>query len=322
MSSHFGRWLVVLAVAGLSLAGAAPAALGAPGAAGCTPGSGKNLAGRQLTSADVRAQQDLKCANLTGAKLAGLSLTQIDLEGAVLRNADLHGTQLIQATLDGADLSGANLAGANLSQADMKGTDLTGADLTGADLTQVTATGAQFQQAKVKDADFTQAQLTNATFTGAQGLTPWSLYLLIGAGVVFVLLAVMAIMKAVRRRRPAPTAAAPGWTAPGIADYGAAPIGRVAVAPAPGSTFAPINSPQARGVGRGLALGLAGALLVAFGLHLFIGGLIGQFSFAFDTLATSVCTYPTCPVGITSGMIGLFGGIFVVMAGFVAVAKA
>lgn len=314
MRGSSGRLLAVTAA--LMMVGLAPAAAAAP-AAGCTPGSGEKLAGRQLTSADVRAQQDLKCADLTGAKLTGLSLVQIDLEGAVLRGADLSGTKLIQATLDRADLSGANLSGADLSQADMVGTVLTGANLTDADLTQVTATNARFEQAQVKGATFTQATLTGASFTGAQGLTPWSLYLLIGAGAVFVLLAALAIAKAMRRRRPTP-AAAPAWTAPGIADYGygAAPV------PMPGSTFAPINPRPVRGVGRGLLVGLLGALLVAFGLHLFVGGLIGQFSFAFDTLATSVCSYPTCAVGISSGMVGLFGGIVVVIAGFFAMGRA
>lgn len=295
----------------------APAAGATAGSAGCTPGSGKDLSGRQLTSADVRAQQDLKCANLTGARLAGLDLVQVDLAGAILKNADLSKTRLIQATLDGADLTNANLSGSDLSQADMKGTVLTGADLSGADLTQVTATGAKFDQAKVGGADFTQATLDGASFTGAQGLKPWSLYLLIGAGAAFLLLAVAAVAKAVRRRRP--TTAAAMWTAPGIADYGFPPA--APQVPRPGG-FAPINPRAVRGVGHGLAFGLVGALLVAFGLHLFAGGLIGQFSFAFDTLATTVCTYPSCPVGISSGMIGLFGGILIAMVGFVAMARA
>jgi uncharacterized protein YjbI with pentapeptide repeats len=84
----------------------------AAGGAGstCQPGSGPQLAGRHLTKADIAGYEpgSLRCADLSGANLSGLSLIQIDLSSANLRDADLAHADLTQATLDGADLADAN----------------------------------------------------------------------------------------------------------------------------------------------------------------------------------------------------------------------
>ena len=96
-----------------------------------------------------------------------------------------------------------------------------------------------------------------------------------------------------------------------------------AVAAVPTSTagFNPINR-RPKTMGRGIAVGLVGAFLVALGLHLLVGGSIGEFSFAFDTLATKTCSGPTCPVGVNSGIVGLIGGAGVMVAGFFVMARA
>jgi len=75
-------------------------------------------------------------------------------------------------------------------------------------------------------------------------------------------------------------------------------------------------------VGQGIVVGLLGAFLVALGLHLLVGGSIGEFSFAFDTLATKTCSAPTCSVGVNSGILGLIGGAWVMVAGFFVIARA
>ena len=88
--------------------------------------------------------------------------------------------------------------------------------------------------------------------------------------------------------------------------------------------FNPINPPASstRGFGATLVIGLLGSLIVAFGLHLFLGGMVGTFSFAFDTLATATCSGPQCSVGVGSGEFGLIVGVFVVIAGFFVRARA
>ena len=101
------------------------------------------------------------------------------------------------------------------------------------------------------------------------------------------------------------------------------------MAPAPGmpvfaaqlaglGAFNPINGPATRGIARGLVLGLLGAVLVAFGAHMFVGGILGQATQPFDGLSVTACSGPQCSVGIGSGMLGIFVGITLVIAGFAA----
>ncbi len=72
-------------------------------------------------------------ADLSGADLSGLMLSDLRLDGASLRGADLSGARLVQVDLSFADLTGADLSGARL-----EGCDLTGATLAGADLSDLT----------------------------------------------------------------------------------------------------------------------------------------------------------------------------------------
>jgi hypothetical protein len=80
--------------------------------------------------------------------------------------------------------------------------------------------------------------------------------------------------------------------------------------------FHAINGPRNRGRVRGIVLGLLGAVCAAFGLHMFVGGILGQVTSPFDSLTTTACSGPQCAVGINSGMVGIYVGIIVAIAGF------
>lgn len=310
-----------------------PAAGAAP--ASCTPGSGAHLAGKHLDDASLQAAGSLKCADLTGADLSGLSLIQADLSGAVAMNAkfagaklgqadlsnanltgaDLHGADLTQATLTDANLSGADLTHANLTQVDAAHVTLTGANLADADATQAHLSGAKLNHANVDGADFTQADLDGTDFDGAKGLIAWSTYLLIAAAVVFLLVGGLAVSRALKRGKKA-LAPHAETLAP------AAPVSAFGGLTTLAAPFHAINAPADRTVGRGVGLGVLAAAVVAFGTHLFAGGLIGEFSFAYDTLAVKTCSGPQCAVGIGSGTIGLIFGIFVLIGGFALLSRA
>jgi uncharacterized protein YjbI with pentapeptide repeats len=329
------RFAVSLVVVLISAASLTMSAVPAGAAPECTPGSGTNLEGQRLEGTQTSAGQTLQCANLSGADLSGADLSQQDLSGvlapnanfsnadlgqahlagAVLTGADFTGAKLGQTDLTGAKLAGAKLAGVDLGQvtltdadlsgadlrnakfvqADAKGLNLTGANAAGADFSQATLSNAMFTNATVTGADFTQAGLDGAHFDGVKGLVPWSTYLLIGAVVIFLVLTVSSVALVLRRGSGRPTPNQP---------YGEL-----------GGAYS-MNAPAGRGAGLSIALAVLGSFLVALGAHLFVGGLMGDFSFASDTLATKVCTQPQCVVGINSGMAGTTGGIFVVIAGF------
>ncbi|WP_128377120.1 pentapeptide repeat-containing protein [Streptomyces cavernae] len=170
----------------------------------CATHSGKQLAGKHLTQQDIDSDHTFRCADLRGADLAGLSLTQDDFTGADLSGADLHQADLTQAEWVGATLAKADLSHADLTQANVSQADLTGANLTGADLTQADLTGARLDGAALSGAQFTQAELDDATFEGVTGVTRWDLYLLIGAAGLFVVLALRLLV--VVGRAPAPAA--------------------------------------------------------------------------------------------------------------------
>jgi hypothetical protein len=253
---------------------------------GCQPGSGKQLSGQHLTSSQVSGFQpgDLRCANLAGADLSGLSLGQVDFTGAILRNANLQHADLTQATLNFADLSGANLTDATMIQAEAQHAKLAGADLSGVDLTQADLTGADLSKTKLSGTSFTQATLDHTTFTGATGIPPWNMYVLIVAVVIFVLLIVGTIRRSARNTRNA---------------------GGYAFANASGNR-----------TGSLLVRGLIGSLLVAVGFSAFVGGLLGEILSAAGPPVTQTCVGALCKVGVASGFIGLFGGVIVVIFGF------
>lgn len=257
--------LALSIVLGVTGAGAAQSAA----AASCSPGSGPQLAGRTLTNTEVSgfAPGHLRCADLAGADLAGLSLIQVDLTGANLRHADLHGANLGQATMNDADLSGANLSGATLDQSTDEHANFRGANLTGASAVQVDLTGANMDGTQLGGTDFAQATFSDTKFQGVTGLFPWSLVLLLVAGLFLVLLLTGTLRKA---RRSSP--------------------GRLAVA-------------------------VLGCVLAAFGLHLLAGGLIEEFVGGFGSPVPQACSGPQCAVGIDSGLVGIFAGVFALLFG-------
>jgi hypothetical protein len=287
--SNIGRRARLTMAVGLGGAAALIAVTGAAAAIagpGCQPGSGKQLVGQHLTASDISSYQpgDLRCANLAGADLSGLSLAQVDFTGAILRNADLQHADLTQATLDFADLSGANLTDATMIQTEAKQAKMTGADLSGVNLTQADLTGADLSKTKLSGTSFTEATLDHTTFTGATGVPPWNLYVLIVAVVIFVLLIVGAVRRSLRTTRNA---------------------GGFAFANASGNR-----------TGSLLVRGVIGSLLVAVGFSLFIGGLLGQILGAVGPPVTQTCVGAVCKVGVASGFVGLFGGVILVIAGF------
>lgn len=272
-------------VAAVFLTASSAAAAGAT-TASCTPGSGPNLAGKHLTSSDLSrySSSGLQCANLTGADLSGLSLAQVDFSGAVMRDASLQHADLSQATLDQADLSGANLSNATMIQVSAKSAKLVGAKLDHADLTQADLTGADLAKANLSGTTFTQATLDQANFAGATGVPPYSLYLLIVAGTVLVLLILGSIRKSSRILR----------------------LNRQNM-----SNFAMSRT------GITLTRGIVGSLVVALGLHLFLGGLADEIvSASGPPLAQTCSAGALCTVGVASGFFGLFGGVFIILAGF------
>ncbi|HUD38933.1 MAG TPA: pentapeptide repeat-containing protein [Streptosporangiaceae bacterium] len=263
-------------------------ALAAPGSAGgCKPGSGPQLAGRHLSEATVSgyAPGYLRCANLTGADLAGLSLGQVDFTGAILRDADLDHADLTQATLNQADLSGANLSDATMLQVEARQAKLVGANLSGADLTQADLTEANLAKANLSGITWDETTIDHTTFTGATGIPPWNVYI----GIVAVIIGALLLWGSVRRGLRA-TRAARGF----------------------GYSNATGSSP-----GLTMLRGILGSLVVALGFNLCLGGFIGEIISAAGPPVSQTCGGPLCTVGVSSGFIGIFGGVVVIIAGFV-----
>jgi hypothetical protein len=66
-----------------------------------------------------------------------------------------------------------------------------------------------------------------------------------------------------------------------------------------------------------LARGLVGSLVVALGFHLFLGGLADEVVSSFGPPLAQTCSAGAlCTVGVASGFLGLFSGVFVIIAGF------
>ncbi len=278
--------IIVAGLAAMTLVTASAAVTAGPG---CTPGSGRNLAGRNLTGHDF-SQAVLRCANFTGADLNGVSLSQADLTGALLKDAKLQNADLTQATLVGADLTGADLTGAKLIQATAQHVKLTGANLSGADLTQADLTGANLAHANLRGASFTQATLDGAIFTGATGVPPYAMYLLIATAVILVLLLLGSVRKSARALQAARGGGFGG------------PMGPVMTVP--------------RNPAVVLARGIIGAVIIAIGFHLFIGGLLDEILSATGPPLAQLCTGPLCKVGVASGFLGVFIGVPVMLVGF------
>ena len=200
-----------------------------------------------------------------------------------MRDANLQHADLTQATLDQADLSGANLSNAQMTQVSARYAKLVGAELAHADLTQADLTGADLAKASLSGTTFTQATLDQANFAGATGVPPYSLYLLMVAGIVLALLVLGSIRKSMRLLR----------------------LNRQNM-----SNFAMSRT------GITLTRGLIGSLVAALGFHLFLGGLVDEVvSASGPPLAQTCSAGALCTVGVASGFLGLFGGVFVIIAG-------
>lgn len=275
MAATVGSIAVMTGVTG----GAASVAAGT-----CQPGSGANLAGKHLTNASISALDPgaLRCANLTGADLSGLSLIQVDFTGSDLKNANLQHADLSQATLNLADLSGANLTDATMVQVEARQAKFVGANLSGADFTQADLTDADLSKANLSGTGFTQATLDHATFTGATGLLPWNLFVLIFALLILVLLLVATLRRSLSGRSAGFGYSNQTGTNPSVA----------------------------------MVRGLLGAVVVGIGFSLAIGGFLGEVLSAAGPPITQTCEGALCKVGVSSGFIGIFGGVFVIIAGF------
>lgn len=135
-------------------------------AAPCKPGSGAKLRGKDFTGG-ATLPDDLRCADLTNAKLDEVDLTQKDLTGAILKNASMKEADFTQARLEYADLTGADLSDADLGQMHAKHATLRGAILTDAHAGQAEFPHADLTEAIMARIEMTQADLTDATLIGA-----------------------------------------------------------------------------------------------------------------------------------------------------------
>ncbi|MFC4531447.1 pentapeptide repeat-containing protein [Sphaerisporangium dianthi] len=162
--------LLVLAVPAVPASASSPSAsvtaahlaLAAP----CKPGSGLKLRGKDFTGG-AALPENLRCADLTNAKLDEVDFTQKDLSGALLRNASMKEADFTQAHLEYADLTGADLSDADLGQLHAKHATLRDAILTDADAGQAEFPHADLSGAVMARAELTQANLTDAKLTGA-----------------------------------------------------------------------------------------------------------------------------------------------------------
>jgi len=104
------------------------------------------------------------------ANLSGADLTDVDLSNTRLVGADLSGAKLTRADLTsvvahGGDYSWSDLSGANLTGANFSKTTLNEAELIGADLTN-----ANFQDAHMLNVNLSNTILHGADFTGSVNL--------------------------------------------------------------------------------------------------------------------------------------------------------
>jgi uncharacterized protein YjbI with pentapeptide repeats len=110
---------------------------------------------------------DLSGASLAGATLTGVSFDGASLSGASFAGADISGGSFSGSTLTNVDLSGSNVSGASFDGATMTGATLTGANVSGASFAGATMTGASLAGANVSGASFAGASLAGASLAGA-----------------------------------------------------------------------------------------------------------------------------------------------------------
>lgn len=149
---------VLLTIAALTLAGAAPVGAEPPTRGPECPQTRAQLAGQHITT--LKGLPDLTCADLHDAVLDGLDLGQADLAGVDAHGASFRNADLVQATLNGANLRGAHFDGADLTQAELDTVDARDASFADADLGQAELTGSD-----LRGADFTGASLIQTDFS-------------------------------------------------------------------------------------------------------------------------------------------------------------
>jgi uncharacterized protein YjbI with pentapeptide repeats len=155
----------LLTFAALTLAGATPAAAEPTRGPDC-PANRAQLAGQTITS--VEGLPDLTCADLSGAVLDNLDLSQEDLSRVDAHGASFRNTDLVQATLSGANLRGAKFDNADLTQANLDNVDARDASFADADLGQADLPGADLRGADFTGASLTQADLSKTDLRGAR----------------------------------------------------------------------------------------------------------------------------------------------------------
>lgn len=122
-----------------------------------------NLENARLKGADLEKSffisANLQDAILPDTNLERAHMSHIDLNGAVLTNANLQFAGLYKARLQHTNLVGVNLKGANLVSADLEGANMDGVNLEGNDLRSVNLKGASLQRANLKGAQVSDEQL-------------------------------------------------------------------------------------------------------------------------------------------------------------------
>lgn len=124
------------------------------------------LSNSALIKADLRGAS-LNLANLSHANLNGANLTKVQLERANLIQSDLSNTNLSSANLHEANLNKANLADAILDGAILTNTSLGNTNLTGAILIGANLRGATLSKANLTKADLSGADLYQVNLCGA-----------------------------------------------------------------------------------------------------------------------------------------------------------
>ena len=123
---------------------------------------------------------DLRGANLSGAEMWGAYLSGMDLTDTCFRGARLGFAHFKEACLHRADLSRTNLCDAHLEGADLHGVDLSrsdlrdahleGADIRGADLRRVNLRCAHLEGADISQANLRYANLKLAYLDGVKSV--------------------------------------------------------------------------------------------------------------------------------------------------------
>lgn len=111
---------------------------------------------------------DLRKADLSGAMLQCVDMSEANLEDAKLLEADLKVAILESAKLWNVDMRKADLKKANLKGAFLQGANMEGADLRDADLREANLFNANLQKADLTGTDFFRANFEGTNLRGAK----------------------------------------------------------------------------------------------------------------------------------------------------------